>query len=105
MSEKNGTAQQAQGRSGSPARSTEDKSPRPSWAAPPAGGTLWGRYAVGVFFSVIWSSAFIAGKVVVMEMGPFATLFYRFTLTVLVHPPEKSVTTIVCGPAATFMKV
>ena len=31
----------------------------------------------------------------------------RFTviLTVLVHPPEKSVTTIVCGPGATPLKV
>ena len=84
MSEKNGTARQTQDGRSAPARSTEDKSPRPSWAAPPASGTPWGRYAVGVFFSVIWSSAFIAGKVVVMEMGPFATLFYRFTLTILV---------------------
>ena len=84
MPENNYTARQAEDRGSSPARPAEGKSQRPSWAVPPASGTRWGRYAVGVFFSVIWSSAFIAGKVVVMEMGPFATLFYRFMLTVLV---------------------
>ena len=83
MTENNGTARQAEGSNSSPTRHTEGKKQRPSWAASPASGTRWHRYAVGVFFSVIWSSAFIAGKVVVMEMGPFATLFYRFTLTVL----------------------
>ena len=40
--------------------------------------------AVGVCFSIIWSSAFVAGKMVVTEMGPFVSLFYRFVGTVLV---------------------
>ncbi|WP_179980794.1 DMT family transporter [Desulfovibrio sp. 86] len=78
-----------QGRSQPPAENrqasiSEDKGQPPATAEARSGRRRWKRYAVGVFFSVIWSSAFIAGKVVVMEMGPFATLFYRFTLTVLV---------------------
>lgn len=40
--------------------------------------------AVGLCFSVIWSSAFVAGKIVVTEMGPFVGLFYRFVGTVAV---------------------
>ena len=44
----------------------------------------WRHIAVGVCFSVIWSSAFVAGKVVVTEMGPFVGLFYRFVGTVFV---------------------
>lgn len=78
-----------QGRSQPPAENrqasiSEDKGQPPATAEARSGRRRWKRYAVGVFFSIIWSSAFIAGKVVVMEMGPFATLFYRFTLTVLV---------------------
>lgn len=49
-----------------------------------AGATTWRRVAVGVCFSVIWSSAFVAGKVAVSELGPFVSLFYRFVGTVLV---------------------
>lgn len=44
----------------------------------------WRHVAVGVCFSVIWSSAFVAGKIVVTEMGPFVSLFYRFVGTVFV---------------------
>lgn len=78
-----------QGRSQPPAEnrqagSAADKGQPSATAEARSDRRRWGRYAVGVFFSVIWSSAFIAGKMVVMEMGPFATLFYRFTLTVLV---------------------
>ena len=40
--------------------------------------------ALGLCFSVIWSSAFVAGKIVVTEMGPFVGLFYRFVGTVAV---------------------
>ena len=43
-----------------------------------------GHLAVGLCFSIIWSSAFVAGKIVVTEMGPFAGLFYRFVGTVAV---------------------
>ena len=38
-------------------------------------GLNWRHVAAGVCFSVIWSSAFVAGKVVVTEMGPFVGLF------------------------------
>ncbi|MFT4300644.1 MAG: DMT family transporter [Desulfovibrio sp.] len=69
-----------------PCKATE-KSLRPALAVAHTRGQRWERYAVGVLFSVIWSSAFIAGKMTVMEMGPFATLFYRFVLTVLVLLP------------------
>ena len=44
----------------------------------------WRHVAVGVCFSIIWSSAFVAGKIVVTEMGPFVSLFYRFVGTVFV---------------------
>lgn len=44
----------------------------------------WRHVAAGVCFSVIWSSAFVAGKIVVTEMGPFVSLFYRFVGTVFV---------------------
>lgn len=44
----------------------------------------WRHVAVGVCFSIIWSSAFVAGKIVVTEMGPFVGLFYRFVGTVFV---------------------
>ncbi len=64
-----------------------EKSLRPAQAVAHTKGQRWERYAVGVLFSVIWSSAFIAGKITVMEMGPFTTLFYRFVLTVLVLLP------------------
>lgn len=53
-------------------------------ASAPSKRLNWGHLAVGVCFSVIWSSAFVAGKVVVTEMGPFVGLFYRFVGTVLV---------------------
>jgi len=53
-------------------------------AAAGPGATPWRRVAMGVFFSVIWSSAFVAGKVAVAELGPFVSLFYRFAGTVLV---------------------
>ena len=43
-----------------------------------------GHLALGLCFSIIWSSAFVAGKLVVTEMGPFAGLFYRFVGTVAV---------------------
>ena len=43
-----------------------------------------GHLALGLCFSVIWSSAFVAGKIVVTEMGPFVGLFYRFVGTVAV---------------------
>lgn len=49
-----------------------------------AGARPWRRVAVGVCFSIIWSSAFVAGKVAVSELGPFVSLFYRFVGTVLV---------------------
>lgn len=39
---------------------------------------------MGVCFSIIWSSAFVAGKIAVTEMGPFVSLFYRFVGTVFV---------------------
>lgn len=64
-----------------------EKNLRPALAVARTRGQRWERYAVGVLFSVIWSSAFIAGKITVMEMGPFATLFYRFVLTVLALLP------------------
>ena len=44
----------------------------------------WRHVAVGVCFSIIWSSAFVAGKIAVTEMGPFVSLFYRFVGTVFV---------------------
>lgn len=38
-------------------------------------------------FSLIWSSAFIAGAIALEEVGPFTLLFARFTLTSLVLLP------------------
>ncbi len=36
---------------------------------------------LGVLFSLVWSSAFIAGAVAVPELGPFPTLVLRFVLS------------------------
>jgi uncharacterized membrane protein len=42
----------------------------------------WLFYGLIILFSVIWSSAFIAGKVAITELDPFAALTLRFLLSV-----------------------
>ena len=66
---------------------TERKPAEPASRNPKSAGHFCpglGHLAVGLCFSIIWSSAFVAGKMVVTEMGPFAGLFYRFVGTVAV---------------------
>ncbi|WP_196258928.1 DMT family transporter [Pelagibacterium limicola] len=42
---------------------------------------------LGVLFSLVWSSAFIAGAVAVPELGPFPTLVLRFVLSAIALLP------------------
>ncbi|MFP4007365.1 MAG: EamA family transporter, partial [Spirulinaceae cyanobacterium] len=43
-------------------------------------GKEWGVYVKLLLTAVIWGGTFIAGRVVVQEMGAFAAAFVRFAI-------------------------
>ena len=45
------------------------------------------QHMTGVLFSIIWSSAFIAGKVAIQDIDPIGTLFLRFLCCSLLLAP------------------
>lgn len=44
-------------------------------------------HLVGVLFSLVWTSAFIAGKIAVTELDPFTALALRFSVSALLMVP------------------